>query len=171
VGSKEIEERSPAVVAKTKTELREWISSGFTRVEDVAYVGLGLVLAVSALVLLVIVALSLGQAIMSANLPEKIVGLLDQSLLILMIVEILYTLQVSFREHTLVAEPFLIVGLIAAVRRVLVLTAEFSKPAEVLEAAFRNAMFELGLLTVLVLVLVFSLSLLKRQHIASADRS
>ena len=171
MGSKEIEERSSAVVAKTKTELREWISSGFTRVEDVAYVGLGLVLAVSALVLLVIVALSLGQAIMSANLPEKIVGLLDQSLLILMIVEILYTLQVSFREHTLVAEPFLIVGLIAAVRRVLVLTAEFSKPAEVLEAAFRNAMFELGLLTVLVLVLVFSLSLLKRQHIASADRS
>ena len=171
MGSKEIEERSSAVVAKTKTELREWISSGFTRVEDVAYVGLGLVLAVSALVLLVIVALSLGQAIMSANLPEKIVGLLDQSLLILMIVEILYTLQVSFREHILVAEPFLIVGLIAAVRRVLVLTAEFSKPAEVLEAAFRNAMFELGLLTVLVLVLVFSLSLLKRQHIASADRS
>jgi uncharacterized membrane protein (DUF373 family) len=170
VGSKEIEERSPAVVAKTKTELREWISSGFTRVEDVAYVGLGLVLAVSALVLLVIVALSLGQAIMSANLPEKIVGLLDQSLLILMIVEILYTLQVSFREHTLVAEPFLIVGLIAAVRRVLVLTAEFSKPAEVLEAAFRNAMFEMGLLTVLILVLVFSLFLLKRQHIASADR-
>jgi hypothetical protein len=39
-------------MAKTKTELREWISSGFTRVEDVAYVGLGLVLAVSALVLL-----------------------------------------------------------------------------------------------------------------------
>jgi hypothetical protein len=171
VGSKEIEERSSAVVANTKTELREWISTGFTRVEDVAYVGLGLVLAVSALVLLVIVALSLGQAVISANLPEKIVGLLDQSLLILMIVEILYTLQVSFREHTLVAEPFLIVGLIAAVRRVLVLTAEFSKPAEVLEAAFRNAMFELGLLTVLVLVLVFSLSLLKRQHIASADRS
>jgi hypothetical protein len=31
-------------MAKTKTELREWISSGFTRVEDVAYVGLGLVL-------------------------------------------------------------------------------------------------------------------------------
>ena len=92
---------------KTKTELREWISSGFTCVEDVAYVGLGLVLAVSALVMLVIVAISLGQAIMSANLPQKIVGLLDQSLLILMIVEILYTLQVSFREHTLIAEPFL----------------------------------------------------------------
>jgi len=157
-------------MAKTKTELREWISSGFTRVEDVAYVGLGLVLAVAALVLLLIVALSLGQAIMSANLPQKIVRLLDQSLLILMIVEILYTLQVSFREHTLVAEPFLVVGLIAAIRRVL-LTAEFSKPAEINEAAFHNVMFELGLLTALILALVFSLFLLKRQHIGSADHA
>lgn len=38
-------------IVKTKTELREWISSGFTCVEDVAYVGLGLVLAGSALAL------------------------------------------------------------------------------------------------------------------------
>jgi hypothetical protein len=79
-----------------------------------------------------------GEAIISANLPVKIVRLIDQSLLILMIVEILYTLQVPFREHTLVAEPFLIVGLIAAIRRVLILTAEFSKPAEISEAAFQQ---------------------------------
>jgi uncharacterized membrane protein (DUF373 family) len=160
-----------AAVAKTKTEPREWISSGFARVEDVVYVGLGLVLGLSALVLLVIVALSVGQAVISANLPQRIVRLLDQSLLILMIVEILYTLQVSFREHTLIAEPFLIVGLIAAIRRVLILTAEFSKPTEISEATFHNVMFELGLLTVLILALVFSLFLLKRQLIASADRA
>jgi uncharacterized membrane protein (DUF373 family) len=159
------------IVAKTKTELREWISSGFTRVEDVAYIALGLILAVSAMGLLGTVTLALGQALLAANLSEKIVGLLDQVLLILMIVEILYTVQVSFREHTLVAEPFLIVGLIAAVRRVLILTAEFSKPAEVVEAAFRNAMFELGLLTVLILALVFSLFLVKKQQIASAERA
>ena len=140
------------------------------RVEDLAYIGLGLILAVSALVLLVTVGISLGQTLLEANLSDKIVALLDQILLILMIVEILYTVQVSFREHTLVAEPFLIVGLIAAVRRVLILTAEFSKPEQIVEDAFRNAMFELGLLTVLILALVFSLFLIKRQHIASADR-
>jgi uncharacterized membrane protein (DUF373 family) len=158
-------------MVKPRTDLREWISIGFSRIEDVAYVGLGLVLAVSALVLLGSVALSLAHAIMSANLTGKIVGLLDQSLLILMSVEILYTLQVSFREHTLVAEPFLIVGLIAAIRRVLLLTAEFSKPAEIVEAAFRNVMLELGILTGLILTLVFSLFLLKRQHIASVDHA
>jgi uncharacterized membrane protein (DUF373 family) len=146
-----------------KGTLPPWQKPRPNCVEDVAYVGLGLVLSVSALVLLVVVALSLGEAIISANLPVKIVRLLDQSLLILMIVEILYTLQVSFREHTLVAEPFLIVGLIAAIRRVLILTAEFSKPAEIGEAAFHNVMFELGLLTVLILALVFSLFLMRRQ--------
>jgi uncharacterized membrane protein (DUF373 family) len=55
-----------------------------------------------------------------------VVDLLDRILLILMIAEILYTVQVSFREHTLSPEPFLIVGLIAATRRILVITAEFS---------------------------------------------
>jgi len=154
-----------------KGELREWISTAFMRVEDVAYIGLGLILAVSALVLLVTVAISLAQALAAANLSEKIVPLLDQILLILMIVEILYTVQVSFREHTLVPEPFLIVGLIAAVRRVLIVTAEFSKPEQIAEDTFRNAMFELGLLTVLILALVFSLFLIKRLNITSATRS
>jgi uncharacterized membrane protein (DUF373 family) len=77
---------------------------------------------------------------------------------------------VSFREHILSPEPFLVVGLIAAVRRILIITAEFSKPAEVLEAAFRNAMMELGLLTVLILSLVFSLHFLKRQTPVKAER-
>jgi hypothetical protein len=36
-----------------------------------------------------------------------------------MIVEILHTVRISLRSHILVAEPFLIVGLIAAVRRIL----------------------------------------------------
>jgi len=159
-------------MAKTaKLDLRETISSGFTRVEDFVYVGLGLLLAASALALLVIAAFTFGQSLLSGTLGAEVVGLLDQFLLILMIVEILYTVQVSFREHTLVPEPFLIVGLIAAIRRILILTAEFSKPAEVVEAAFRNAMFELGLLTLLILAVVFSLFMLKKRAAVSADRA
>ena len=55
--------------------------------------------------------------VVAGTLPGTVVELLDRILLILMIVEILYTVQVSFREHALVPEPFLIVGLIAVVRR------------------------------------------------------
>jgi Phosphate-starvation-inducible E family len=152
--------------------VREWIAAGFTRAEDVVYIGLALLLAVSSLTLLAATAYSAGQALLTGELPARVVDLLDRILLILMIVEILYTVQVSFREHTLSPEPFLIVGLIAATRRVLVLTAEFSELIERGDAAFRNAMIELGLLTVMVFVLVASLVMLRRRGVpAVAERS
>jgi hypothetical protein len=53
------------------------------------------------------------------------------------VAELLYTVQVSFREHALVSEPFLLVGLISAIRRVLVVTAEFGHLRETAEDVFR----------------------------------
>jgi len=70
--------------------------------------------------------------------------------------------QVSFIEHALVPEPFLIVGLIATIRRLLVLTAEFARLVESNTAVFRAAMLELGLLTLMIVALVVSLVVLKR---------
>jgi len=141
---------------------REWILRGFIRVEDAVYVGLGTVLAAMALALLVAVAIAFAQALLADALPGHAVQLLDRLLLILMIVEILYTVQVSFSEHALVPEPFLIVGLIATIRRLLVLTAEFARLVESNSAAFQGAMLELGLLTVMIVALVVSLVVLKR---------
>ncbi len=40
------------------------------------------------------------------------------------LVEILHTVRLSIRSHTLVTEPFLVVGLIASIRRILVVTLE-----------------------------------------------
>lgn len=153
-----------------EADVRDRISNVFTRIEDITYIGLGLLLAAGALILLGAAAWFLYNSIFSGEIRELMVDLLDQILLILMVLEILYTVQVSFREHVLSPEPFLVVGLIAAMRRILIITAEFSKPAEVLEAAFRNAMMELGLLTVLILSLVLSLYFLKRQSPAKAER-
>jgi len=153
-----------------KPDIREWISSGFIRVEDVVYIGLGLILAGGALFLLFNVILHFVEVVRSTQPRDQIVSLLDQILLIMMIVEVLSTVQVSFREHTLKPEPFLIVGLIAAIRRILILTAEFSRPEEFVQEAFRNAMVELGLLTFLILAFGVSLFLLKRQPRAAVDR-
>ena len=142
--------------------LRRWLTQGFSRVEDVVYVGLGFLLAVNALALLLAGGLHLWEGLRSGTLTRDIVAQLDRMLLILMIVEILYTVQVSFREHVLRAEPFLIVGLIAATRRILVLTAEFAKMLTMGDTAFRNAMLEMGVLTVMVLALVVSVFLLRK---------
>jgi hypothetical protein len=64
------------------------------------------------------------------------------------------------------------VGLIAGIRRILVLTAEFSKMLEEGTDTFRNAMLELGVLTAMVLALVGALVLLRRRATpAVAERS
>jgi uncharacterized membrane protein (DUF373 family) len=97
--------------------------------------------------------------------------MLDRILLVLLVVELLYTVQVSFREHTLVPEPFLIIGLIAATRRVLVLTAEFPKLLEQGNEAFRNGMIELALLALLIVALVASIVLIQKRRPAVAERS
>jgi hypothetical protein len=82
-------------------------------------------------------------------------------------VELLYTVQVSFREHALVPEPFLIVGLVAATRRILVVTAEFGSIKNPSDEIFRAAMTELSVLTVMIVAFVLSLRLLRNRHPAA----
>jgi len=48
------------------------------------------------------------------------INLLDRVLLVLILVEIVHTVVLSLRAHHLVAQPFIIVGLVAVIRRVLV---------------------------------------------------
>ena len=144
-------------------DAREWVARAFTRAEDIVYVGVGVLLAASALALLVTTAAGFVQSVLSGALSARVVTLLDQVLLVFMIVEILYTVQISFREHALIPEPFLIVGLIAGIRRVLILTAEFGDLMTKGDVTFHNAMLELGLLTVMVLALVWALVLVRRR--------
>ena len=155
----------------TGASARDWIARSFTHVEAVLYVALGVLLAAGALVLLADATLTFVANLFAGTLPARIIGLLDRVLLVLMFAEILYTVQVSFREHALVPEPFLVVGLIAAIRRVLVITAEFGDFKDAGAERFRATMVELGLLTVLSLVLVVSLVLLRgRPTMPSAER-
>ena len=149
----------------TGASARDWIARSFTHVEDVLYVALGVLLAAGALVLLADATLTFVTNLVAGTLPSRIIGLLDRVLLILMFAEIMYTVQVSFREHVLAPEPFLVVGLIAVIRRVLVITAEFAEVKDAPRATFDTTMLELGLLTVLSLVLVVSLVLLRRRPV------
>ena len=131
--------------------------------EDVVYVGLGLLLAGSSLALLVSGLINFGQNLMAGSLTINIVALLDRVLLILLVVELLYTVQVSFREHALMPEPFLLIGLIAGIRRVLLLTAELAQVQEKSEVVFQHFIVELVVLTVLIVALVISLVLLRKR--------
>jgi uncharacterized membrane protein (DUF373 family) len=143
--------------------LRVLVGEGLSLTEDIVYAGLGILLAIVAFALLFAAAKDFGAALLARALPGQVVNLLDQLLLILLIVELLYTVQVSFREHGLLVEPFLVVALIAVIRRILVLTAEISKLPQVGGAVFGHALTELALLTLMVIVLVVALVMLQRQ--------
>jgi uncharacterized membrane protein (DUF373 family) len=138
-----------------------WLSISFSLIEDIIYVGLGLLLAGVAGALLITEIIYFIQYISAGVLPENVVMLLDRILLIIIFAEVLYTVQVSLRQHVLQPGQFLVVGLIAVTRRILVLTAELPKMAKESEALLHNALIELAMLTVLTLVLVISLRLLR----------
>jgi hypothetical protein len=91
---------------------------------------------------------------------------LDQLLVVLMLVEILHTVRISIRSHILVTEPFLVVGLIASIRRILVITLQAAtvtgRWSTEGASIFHASMTELGLLGLLILILVFSITLLRR---------
>ena len=148
---------------KQRRSLKELIILWFNHAEDIIYVGLALLLAAIAVTLLITEIIYFARYVSTASLSENIVFLLDRILLIIIFVEVLYTVQVSIRQHILQPEPFLVVGRIAVTRRILVLTAEMSKLAKETQEDFYNAMIELGLLTVLIIALVVCLRLLRQQ--------
>jgi uncharacterized membrane protein (DUF373 family) len=143
--------------------VRTRLAHALSLVEDVVYAGLGILLTITAFSLLLFGLKMFISALHARTLGGQLIGLLDQILLILLVVELLYTVRVSFHEHGLVAEPFLVVALIAVIRRVLVLTAEVPKLPESGEIVFRHAMLELALLAVMIVVLVGSLIMLQKQ--------
>jgi uncharacterized membrane protein (DUF373 family) len=144
-----------------QSPVRILIARCFTAVEDVVYIILGLLLAAIAFTLLVTATIEFWQSVRAEKIGTIL--LLDRILLVLLVVELLYTVQVSFREHALVPEPFLLVGVISVIRRVLVLTAEHGELREKSEIGEQNFFIELAVLTALILALAISLVLLRKK--------
>ena len=137
--------------------------------EVIIYIVLALLLFITALVTIVGAGQMLASSMIHWTVATEVLRVLDQLLLVLMVVEILHTVRITVRSHiVLAAEPFLVVGLIASIRRILVISLEMSALTKANnwspygESIFHASMFELGLLVVLVFVLVFSITLLRR---------
>jgi uncharacterized membrane protein len=139
-----------------------WFQSIIGRVETGIYVAVGILLVIAAVMLVGAAAWHFVDDFGLEHFSDHLLVLIDKLLLTLMIIELLYTVRVSLRARGLIPEPFLIIGLIAAMRRVLLITAETWHLQDVEQDLFQRAMLELGLLTVLTLILVISLVLLRR---------
>src|ERR1700704_5064789 len=148
------------------------------KTEVVVYSALALLLASTALLTIATAGEILWIGLSHWTIAAQTLRVLNELLIVLMLVEILHTVRISIRSHVLVTEPFLVVGLIASIRRVLVipleaatLTKEGAWTTEGAHGIFHSSMVELGLLGLLVLVLVVSITLLRRYAPASKDLS
>ncbi len=94
----------------------------------------GIHLVVAALLVLLAGILTVGvvnDVIRSVQGPYReeavVLSALDNSLVLFIVAELLHTVRLTIRNRTLDAEPFLVVGLIAGIRKVLIVTAEAEK--------------------------------------------
>ena len=139
----------------------------FQNIEVVAYVLLGALLAIAAGLGIWNAGELLVSAVVAHSDPDVLVVAIDRLLFVLMVVEILHTVRVSFRSGTLVSEPFLVVGLIASIRRVLVITLESSQANQLgkwtpeAQILLHSTMLELAVLGGLILVMVLSIYLIR----------
>ena len=91
--------------------------------QDAVTIAVGVVLIALAAVL--VVAALVNFATSSFLLAIRADFLLDQVLLVLILVEIVHTVVLSLRSHRLAAQPFIVVGLVAVIRRILVLLSTY----------------------------------------------
>jgi uncharacterized membrane protein (DUF373 family) len=151
------------------------VASGFLWVEHATYAALGVLLSLTALLALAATAALMWSSLPNWNGEETILHVIDRLLFVLMLVEILHTVRASMRTGGLTCEPFLVVGLIASIRRVLVITlrsSQTTKENEMSDAAerlFRASMEELVVLAVLITVMVIAIYILHRTRSDAAN--
>ncbi len=92
-------------------------------------------------------------------------NILDLVLLILMLAEIIYTVTLSLRGAVLSPQPFLIVGLIAVIRRILVITVqEVQNNSQGMRTGlFAQSTLDLAVLTLVVIAFVGAIYMLQRR--------
>ncbi len=130
------------------------------RGEHYIYLATALILVVAAAALLVVAVAEAGQQVLAGDYGGALLQLLDRALLVLMLAEIIYTVRSIAQRKRLEVEPFFIVAIIAAIRRILIITAESTTNVNLQDPHFQAALVELGLLAVIVLALAGAMRLI-----------
>jgi uncharacterized membrane protein (DUF373 family) len=139
-----------------------WADAALSIAEDGLYVGIAVLLVVSAAVLLVVAVDELLDVFGGLG-PDPVVDVLDNLLLLFIVVELLFAVRVTITKRELVAEPFLLVGIIASIKEIVVLSV---KAAEAIGRGpvFRDQLWEIAVLAGVVVLLGTTAWLLRRKE-------
>lgn len=116
------------------------------RVEDGFYVVIAVALALAGAALFVDTLYQFAVEVRQGPLELKgaLLAVLDGILLVFIVAELLHTVRAVIDEATLRPEPFLVVGIVAVIRRLIVISAE--APDFLGDPRFADLMVEMGLL-------------------------
>jgi len=130
--------------------------------EAIVYVGIAIMLAITAIALLVLAVRNV-LPLFGDDASNVALDVLDTLLLVFIVVELLFAVRATISQRELLAEPFLLAGIIASIKEIIVLSV---KAAETVGqgSAFRDQLWEVGTLGVLVLLLAVAAFLLRRKE-------
>jgi uncharacterized membrane protein (DUF373 family) len=135
--------------------------------EDAVYWAIAVVLVVGSIALLIA---QFNTMLRLRNTPAStvMIEILDGLLLIFIFVELLYAVRSCLRSREIVAEPFLIVGILAGIKEIVVLSVE---AATLLDKGpdFSRAVVEIGVLGGVVLVLALAAFVLRERRRDTVD--
>jgi uncharacterized membrane protein (DUF373 family) len=139
-------------------------------VEDAVYVSIAVLLAAGAAVLVVRAGIALYEGAIDGG-QDSLIETLDAILLIFIFVELLYAVRTTITERQIVAEPFLIAGILASIKEILLLSVKAANEYLSKGPEFARAMVELGLLGGLILLLSVAIVLLRVKEKQPAEAS
>jgi uncharacterized membrane protein (DUF373 family) len=135
------------------------LQEAITRTEGVIYLLIGALLIFAAGYTVVGTVADVINGSDSRPVTDTGVFVLERVLLIFIIAELLYTLRLVDIGGRILVEPFLFIGLIAVVRRILIITAELEGPTS--HQQMDDLLIQIGALGGLALVLALALYLLR----------
>lgn len=133
--------------------------------EDAVYWAIAVILIAGAVALLVAQVTTMF-SLLDAPTSKVMLELLDGVLLIFIFVELLYAVRTSLRSHEIAVEPFLVVGILACIKEIVVQSVEAAKLVGQ-GPEFARTIVQTGVLGALVLVLAVSAWVLRQRSLTA----
>ena len=143
------------------------------RLDDIIQIGLALLLFVAAAAILVVSAYYFVVDFFH-DFSTAVLNLIHEILMIMIALELMFTVITYLKEHTIPLEPFFVVGILSSLRKILMVGAQmtlYETSNKIDPVAFRHYLWELGIHTVIVFVLVVSLFIIKKYRVMQKKES
>ncbi len=141
----------------------DWVDRSIAVTEDVVYGVLAIVLVGGAAILIADAVVHLVDEA-SRNVETAVRDMLDRLLLAFILVELLGAVRATIRERRLVAEPFLLVGIIASIKEVVVESLNAREYVGADDGKFADAMTSVGVQAGVLLVIGILMLLIRRKE-------